>query len=774
MGIWSKTKLYAGTAIQPLIDPPEKPFAEIVISAIFREQSIAKSLVGYTIDAVANKVKAYRDYARNFYTLGLPNGSLNTIQTIPTEDVEAAILIDRSHPYGILIDFSLLTPLDPIYLVLPFLESQRGYLRELNKITVAPPTIIYPSPPPTSVSGGTLQSTAANDITLVDIAVNELGTAITLSYRCSMTWAYHLYDQESNMVYDIEYESDYTTFTEDVIIPAGVDLLNLGRQYCIAKYKVLDEFSVPSTEDYWWYYDITTNVYTDINFAFYEEGTEDLFPVIPIRFENEDLTDEAHQSTDLYITSKKLLKKMNLDIDWLGSQLNANPEIAHIDHAYVFNGISLTTTSPIGQRYLVEFFDHLADKMQVDNHVYLAGLFDDDIATTSNYNFFNYNRTAAADSYTEVTGDIWSDNEETITIHNAVNIASLTEAGLDISLEYHFITSTFKHGSIGLVDATSINITATEVILQLQITESVYKEVVVTGLSHTNNVYRGYAITTTLDVLVVDPTSTQFILPLHYPTVQRMRLRDRNHLYLESFHLVINSYEEVYLDWYARKWFRFIVAAVVVVVTMIVVAYTGQAWLAKAGAGVMALLFAIAYDVFIGYLISTMVTYAFRWLVEKYGLENALIATIVTVVVAVFTRNLGLIKSATKSLMTTAQLLLRLGHALIQVFNMAVKEGLRIIEEKQFDFEDEKVEHMAELEFAQDLLDIDVAVYLDPTILVKEVSRYQQLSSDSPKEFYTRCLANNIGVLSLQVTSIFHETKLTLPKPNYGPTLDFI
>ncbi len=83
-------------------------------------------------------------------------------------------------------------------------------------------------------------------------------------------------------------------------------------------------------------------------------------PVIPLRYDNRDLTDDAHKSTPLYITSKKLLKKVNINIDQMAENIKLNPGIADIDNAYIMFGVELQTKNNESIRYLAEYFHHIA------------------------------------------------------------------------------------------------------------------------------------------------------------------------------------------------------------------------------------------------------------------------------------------------------------------------------------------------------------------------------------------------------------------------------
>ncbi len=509
--------------------------------------------------------------------------------------------------------------------------------------------------------------------------------------------------------------------------------------------------------------------------------TGDVFmPIVPIRYLNQDLTDAAHQTTPLYTTSKKLLKKINIDIDSLAESINENPDINSIDHAFLMFGIPLQTKNNESIRYLTEYFHALAKKSRFNVYDFISMAAINSVGAQNEHSFlFNYLLGAEAPT---------------------PDVVHMVENGLNITLMYSFINTRIKTGTIGSIGtATSTTDISTPVlfigtppteeqlndpeyvpptyeelaaegaytdgtfiVFRLQLTDTTYREVTVYGLGHYSLVYQGsYTSTTLADSL--DPDNQNFIVPLHYGIAHQLPLKKRNLLFKDSLRLVFQSVELVKAKWYQAPWFT----AFTTIVSIGIFVYSGPImgdFLAGALAAATNGALALIQFLLPGIAITMGMRYAFKLLADVIGAELLSIIAVVVAVYAISQGNVGGINYFTG--MTTSQMCMNASSAMLSASNAVIKQDLIDVQEEMSMFASESEIKWNALETAIDLLDSRST--LNPLALLATPARKTFLN-ESPSDFYDRTIHHgNVGVVALDMVTHYHDIMLRLPKAQYS------
>lgn len=506
---------------------------------------------------------------------------------------------------------------------------------------------------------------------------------------------------------------------------------------------------------HYWMYAAGTGTYPELDSILTEVVRDSAYyPVIPLRVNNRDLTDPSNVSADQFHTSKVLMRKLSLNFVDLGERLNANPDIDDIDHAFFVMGISLNSTYPSSMDYLHEFFKYLAQVSPSDKESYVA--------------WFNEN--------VDTGGNI---NE--LTPKPPVNKLYLRQKPYDISIAYQYCDMVVKTGSIGPVGtvtrttgpAAAITIvneldTSTEmtadvstITFRKQISLDQYEEVETCGLQHVNNVYKGHSVDISGESSISSPDKEGFLIPLCVNVTDAQQLVDRTQMTFDCLHLVVNSYEETKAKWYQTGIFKVVTIVVAVVVAVysagtLAAGVTAAASAAAAAGTSVALAVAIyiGTQVAIGIAISYGISIASRYI----GANFLLIAGIALMAYGLYSAYTTYGSASAKGL-PYAHEAMSLSSAVLkgtsQGLDRELQEALAEMQRNQQSYE----RQMKEVSDAMDLLGTQ---NLDIDIDAITKAAFFNLF-DSPDEFFARTINPNPGLDTLSSVDSFVEASLVLP-----------
>lgn len=766
MGLFSsKTKISVFANSYQMMYSNPNSLKDAVLLAILSDKSIATSITNTCLNSMSTRINHMRTYAENEYALGLSTGyHSNTL--IMDEDVLADIIAtDISHTDGVIVDINYITPLSLQHIAVPHLLSMRGWHPLTDVVTSYPSGLSLPDSPDSSTAVYVVK------ITSVELSIDFLNIEITYEIKS-------YYQSPPTLFSTTSYQEDYT-------IPTGFEL---GKNYCIAGYRLLDSEGTPADSQDWWFYAIDSEKYPAISISKSLNEANNSLPVIPLRHNNQDMARSAVQSSNLYLTSKKLLKKVSVDFDTIADTINTNPNVAEIDHAYIMFGADLQSTHNEVIYYLVEFFDHLADIAAINMFENMGSVLDD---SNISQNLYAFNGNLGTGSSATSSHSWIGPGGETVTttIVNNATVSTMIEYGLNVSITYSYVRSEFITGSIGSIGTASKSwirgsdsnrgfgtlarlfvADNSTLILKLQIEDNVYKQITVQGLSHTNRIYAGHNVITTLTDVIDSSDEHNFIIPIHYGVSTKIPLIQRSMLYEESFMIVMNSYVITKIKWYQTGIFK----ALLMAAGLVIAAISSQYWLIglidAAAVGATAVLMYVLQSVVIGLAL----TQIGNFIAQEIGPEAAAILSTVVTLATLYINPAGSIKVATFSL-PTAQVLLSLSSAVISGAHHETQERLAEVKNEYDIFKEESTTKADELEVAMELL-------TEPSLLSENLLDYQTkryglhpLSSE-PEKFYNFTIhTGNVGTFALEAIPQFYNIMLQLPEADnfaYGNTLN--
>lgn len=324
MGFFGGTKTYVYANTSALCEVNEDAVSDAVLYAIVSEYDITSKVINTLLNGMGTKMQAMRKYAKSHYTLGLPTTTLSELAAFDNSDVIDAIETATGVTYGIELSFNLVTPLTVLHAILPHLINIRGWNSIENTFSNMPASL--------GLVDTYNHHTMQYSITIKSLTLNDTQTAVTITYSI---YGYYTYRRRVTSEAEVTYTTETvsvmdTTYTETVAISSS---LAFGHNYCIAGYQeYLSDGSLSATTK-WWFYDISLKTYPNLVLRNSVEETNNLYPVVPIRYKNTSITDSS--TAEIYSTGKKTLSKIGLDIDDVIEELEDSDDISDIDNAYI-------------------------------------------------------------------------------------------------------------------------------------------------------------------------------------------------------------------------------------------------------------------------------------------------------------------------------------------------------------------------------------------------------------------------------------------------------
>lgn len=751
MGIFSSsTKIIVSSAAMHLLDVNNlsNPVGDAVAEAVLTSgvpfatmQDITGNLLASNLQGLSIKVDRAYDYALDHYTLGLPSGDRMALPLIDGATIKPYILAETAYPYDILVTNYEYATFTPMLAIAAFLRNVREYDTEAHSIGTWPAGVTFTS------CYGEDPAEYAQRLDLDSVTIMEDGVTALVTYRKFIDRPVVTYN--GGFVPTITISSvDDGTVTEEVAIPFASPADLCGKECLFTLYQEVDEFAQLQPTYKTWVYFLDTYLYPELH-PDIEQELSTYMPVVPIRYRNVDLT--VPNETELYTTSKELLKLMGLNIESLGIQLNKNPGIDDIDHAYVMFGVNLQTEHIPSLYYLNHFFYLLAQSQRGTEASFLAAL-DDPYLNDEPVNAYSSNSVArlnrhASDALKEygLALDFQYDY-----IKDWVTDAVLGEVGYtDKAIVAYTANARYSTPVVGGFTIYSKSYTRGKLVLRTQINAYQYRTVEVYNLVAINWVYGSHTVKTSLLDVKRDTDENNLIIPVQYQVSREVftRLRDRDSFYADTLMLLINSYEKVKIKWYQKGFFKFLM----IIISVTIAIWTGQAWLVKlsaaAEAGIVATLVFLRLSVWFFLALSYAVKFVVKNFGEKLGIFGSLLLAIAAVAVS---KGFGTMGTVSEYAMTSAQYMLQISSSLVSSANEFLLEKATQIYEEFADFSEKMSGLWEELEEMLDLLEQKADV--DPLTFTKP-EKLRILPNESPTVFFNRCL----GLADNSVFSIHDE-----------------
>ena len=278
MGLFSsKYKTHASTVTVKLMDKYENPLPGIIIGAVLSEDSITDAMNTYQTSGMYSSAIAYYNYGKNSYTRGLPTGNLRNTG-VDADSVQA--LIESEIEAKIELLYVLYDNTFESHYVSMYLQDTREMNYTSKLVGVNPPT-----------STGLVH------------------------------YSHYTYDEAAKQISIVYLDGDAITLVTEVI----PFTYQTNKAYQVL-YRLLDDELLPAVVDpvYWMFIEESVvpgdaNLFPDFDISPLPDSN--YMSIVPFYEDKEVFVTAAKEDTPLYITSKRLLKKLGLNYADLGASL---------------------------------------------------------------------------------------------------------------------------------------------------------------------------------------------------------------------------------------------------------------------------------------------------------------------------------------------------------------------------------------------------------------------------------------------------------------------
>ena len=691
MGLFSESVTVYGSQVISLIEKNPKVIPSTIRNAVLAGDDIAESLRGVMSNNISTKAKQYYAYGRDHYYYGLPSGTFTgyfadkTILTNVLSEIEGT-------PVYVNYEFVSDTP-DGRFFILPWLNTV-GYNWSTDVFTYEGRTC-----------------------TLVN-------AKITANLKVTINYTYLTSGLNSKLV------SKTVILDSAAATPAILNAL-----YITASYYLTDVNGQPTGDLKHFSYNIDTDTaYPELIISKVGQNAP-YYPVVPIRLNNVSLS-----KLPAYPTAKKLLKKIGVAVDDVLEGVEANPDIAQVDHAFIILGFNMDSTSDAVISYMYEYFSYLKDNStntEEDYLNWLAAFKSGDTLSTP-----GINRIIIKDSKYRIVLNYLYIKETVVT--GVIGKVGTVDKQINVKSKKRFSCVSANDTS----RTVTFYVEQSELVLKKQVSATSYITLTVVGLQHNNYVANlAGVIETTLNEVVNNTDNNNFLVPLNsFIYNSRLSATKRIDLMYDCIQILMNSVETYKLKWYQTGFFQFVM--MIITISLMIFAPPVGGGLAAATTATEA---AIAIVTTVA--VSVAISLAIKTAVKVLGL-NATIIAIVAVVAAMYGyRNLNGLSTmpwALDLMQTVTSAMNRIGVALkastaeimseMTEFTTSAEDQLKAIYEK--------IDEMTS------------SNTLDPLRLFTKVDYYP---TETVSDYYYRhCHMTNPGVLSLDIITDYVDTMLTL------------
>lgn len=730
MGIFSsKKKTYVSSVAYPLgeDDGEHTPYLQYtVLNAIMQSNNISESITqGYLRGQGISLRSAFR-YARDYYTDGVPESNVAYAAVPDIEEIRT--ILEGMHP-STDIEFIVtkIGSADFLWWGDQYLSDNYDYDTETG-IFGSPPAGVDPAAEVTydvEANGDIMVLLIDPDLstyteTFTPIGLIPMEDYVHASYvTITTTVDAPVVTTRPAEPGEVDHTDTVTTnpdaYTEVTTVTV-VDVTGATAEDTVTVTTVI------TSRPKFWMYQIGLGTYPVIDlWLSATDLSSPYYPSIPIRVNNVDMTDEAHQDTDLYKTGKKVLKKVGIKIEDLAEQVLDNPDIDDVDYCYVTFGVNLNAKSQECRRYLYRFFEHLRSISGVEEADFSSWL--PGSGTTPPTNVLKVYSAENRDHHHDIEIQ-WQYINTTVSAGEAFPGAKPDDV-------YVGIEGTLDEIDIG----PDLKIDKTKLIARRQTGVDTYEQMEIVGLTYENFVYKGKSVMISAYDSFKEPEPEEeeeegFIVPLNYEIIRNTPMVELTDLAYQCNHLVFNCYKVVKQKWYQSGIFKVIL---IIVAIVIIVATWGQGTPAVAvalsttfvTAGIPVLIaHIIAATIFVlgAMVLSNLIMkFSVQLFGEKWGAVIGVIAAFVVMNWSNLSGMFGQIATNGLSSVITAQSIMQATTLLTNAYGAYVSGELSEIQKKSMglwsDYEEQmkKIEDLTKANLGTNLDMIDIQGFMDAT-----------------------------------------------------------
>ena len=725
MGLFSSKRVTrVGTTASRLIKDEDIPNSVNtgILKSLIEGGDLVEEVLEETLTSMGVRGDRMYQYAENHYVHGSPSGDVFS-STQGKAQVEA--VIETLEGAQVVLEYSHYGPPNTLHVGWTKLVSEHGYVQSTNQLGAL--TTIKGVP--VYLKDMVVVVPASQQDSFELGSLDQWGTAARGGYTpqrpSSVGALVGLVTPSPPTISDVATTLHLlvTYVWQPVTVPAtplqqgsftiNLDGIDETADYFHAKYLINDVYK------YWMYknksgtYPSLDEVYVDAPVA-----SGSYFPFAYFRYNKQSVI--TNKTTPAYLTTRRMLKYLNIDFDDLAQGIDENPDIGDVEQALLTMSVPAVSTNAIENKYLFEYFDNLhltMDGTALPSIALLQGLVQNE-----------------------------DENQKTIVIKDAQFKMALHNRGIYKRIVSGSIGPIGTHTSVYESVDVEVQTDDEPIIQQMnihkyrrQIVVGLYEEILVRDLRMTYFIFEGHNSTADED----DPI---LLIPLDHSITEKYSIAEKEILYTRSLHLVFNSVTVTKLRWYQTGIFQVLMLVVSVLVTIFTGGMGAPLIASALGLSGVALLVAV---VIVNQIIGLLIGAAIKLFVKAVGIKNSIFAVIALMVAAVASGVNNISNGLIDAGKILAKDLLWLSSNLVSLVLQQKNEEL-LGDYKTF--QEQSKASTAALEDANKLLNTDVR--LNPMIIFGE----------KPDDFFNRTVhSGNIGTLSITAISSYVDIALTLP-----------
>lgn len=745
MGLFgSSTKTTVGTSVSRVIPDDQLPDAVLdgmTHYLVSNSNQFTEEMMESLLASIGTRANRMYNYGKDGYVYGLPSGSVHS--SFAGKQATQAVLASQTGS-AVSIAYYHFGPLNNLHIGWKVLTEQYGYDYVTNKIgSLSTPTVpVYLKDMQVIVTNATLEEAANGSLDQWGVpasagptpekkyqtvaAASSVGTtpfAVDPAAANDYILVKTCWEEQVPVTPGSTVTSPVVRFGQIIIPLTGYDFL---ADWHMAKY--VDH---NNHVGYFVYQNGQGNhPELDAIFDTAYSNTGHFFPWVYFRYNKTSMgVDKTSQD---YLSSKKLVKTLNMDYQDLIESIHQNPDIDDVEQAMMTMAVPADTDKPIELRYLFDFFTGLYAQAQgqpnTSNNDHDYGIMGKLLAQTS-----GLNRSSIIIQDKRFKMALNWQNMVKRRVAGSIGPVGTYKGGANS------VPSNVSVPSLG-GGAVTWDTTSKRHWYQHQVTDGVYDEIQIFELKLTYYIFEQYTTTG-------DEDDEILLIPIDISIAKSYTIPEREVLYARSLHYVFNSRVVTKLKWYQTGAFQILLVVVAIVITVMSYGSSWQTIGAALAAG------SIPLSVVVIAMIQELVKYlivslALKLFVKVVGIKFAFIVAIVAAVTGSYQAiEAGSIEGA-----PWAKEMLAVTSGLTKAIGKGIEAEYQDLLGQQTDFEKYIKEQTKLLDDTKDLLNHNE--WLAPLVIFGE----------KPDDFYQRTVhSGNIGVYGLDAITSYVDVALTLP-----------
>lgn len=374
----------------------------------------------------------------------------------------------------------------------------------------------------------------------------------------------------------------------DNVTPVEVPIANSIEEVYIVSYALVSN----QTDVRYWTYYVETGVYPDLDKESIGGDTDNLeaYPVITLREEFVNIDND--EESDAYKTAVRLFKYINnFDLAYILEELEANPDKANIQDAFLYHGLNLYTEDKDSLFYIFGFFLLLSNLPRFTKADWLAlpvieraaAIFA--LALDQKDGRFNTAITATYMEVTETVGVIGEVGhmEREVILHP------------DSTVAFNHFTYKFEMYDVATGTMVDTGLHASQVsnvqgytnsvyIIRGQMNPTTYGTIEIGSLYSSSYILEVGTKVNVATIPLVNPntivdseitTKNNFLIPIVAYLIRQIPHLKCERILTDSMHIVIYAEQSIHLEYYETSSFIKAVAIIIKVVALIIFIFSG-------------------------------------------------------------------------------------------------------------------------------------------------------------------------------------------------------